>query len=69
MKLAEKLQRLPLALQQALAYIRDKYVEYEESIVKYLEEFKKSVAELLKDERFRDHNDYSSTTFATCSLI
>ena len=29
-----------------------------------MEEFEKSEAELLKDERFRDHNDYSSTTFA-----
>ena len=61
--MTEKLQRLPLALHQAFAYIRDTSVgDEDEAIVEYLKGFDKSEVELLKYERF---SDYSSTTFAT----
>ena len=64
-KLAAKLQRFPLALQQAIAYISDKYGNDEEGIPNYLKEFSKYESILLNDERFKDDHDYSFTTFTT----
>jgi tetratricopeptide (TPR) repeat protein len=67
-RLADKLQRLPLTIQQALAYIKDQYLDDGDCVSKYLHEFNTSEMQLLNDERFKDTNDYSLTTFTTWQI-
>jgi hypothetical protein len=67
-KLADKLQRLPLAIQQAIAYIKDQYLEGSDYVSKYISELNTSAQKLLNDERFQNTNDYFLTTFTTWQI-
>jgi len=67
--LVEKLQRFPLAIQQAIAYIKDQKVTGKFSIDDYLEEYEKKTKDLLDSEVFKGiDNDYAKTTFTTWKI-
>ena len=73
-QLAEKLQRFPLALQQAVAYIRERDREFknmkeEFKISDYLKKYEGKTKELLNCEFPEDNNDsYTKTTFVTWDI-
>ena len=67
-KLVGTLHCLPLALQQALAYIDDTYLDSDvDSIPKYLAKFRDAERKLLNDDRLQDEydSDYVMTTYTT----
>ncbi|XP_011686121.1 PREDICTED: uncharacterized protein LOC105448935 isoform X2 [Wasmannia auropunctata] len=67
--LVEKLQRFPLAIQQAIAYIEDQRVTGGFSIDDYLEEYEKKTKDLLDSEVFKGiDNEYAKTTFTTWKI-
>ncbi|WP_353279788.1 tetratricopeptide repeat protein [Wolbachia endosymbiont (group B) of Xanthorhoe designata] len=67
--LVEKLQRFPLAIQQAIAYIEDQRITEEFDIDDYLEKYEKKTKDLLDSEVFRGiDNDYAKTTFTTWKI-
>ncbi|MDL2329108.1 tetratricopeptide repeat protein [Desulfosarcina sp. OttesenSCG-928-A07] len=63
-KLAEKLGYLPLALEQAAAYINDKGESYRG----YLELFSRHNVELLKPERYPNENDPRRIVYTTWNI-
>ena len=73
-ELADKLQRFPLALQQAVAYIREtdkelKNIRKEFKISNYLKKYEEKTKELLDFEFQEDSNDsYTKTTFVTWNI-
>ena len=65
----DKLQRLPLALQQAVAYIMDAYFpDDEQCVAKYLQELQKCAQKLLNDQKFREDCDYSFTVLTAWTV-
>ena len=72
-ELAEKLQHFPLALQQAVAYIRERNRELKNTkvfkISDYLKKYEEKSKELLDYEFPEDSNDsYTKTTFVTWDI-
>ncbi|WP_341816351.1 ankyrin repeat domain-containing protein [Wolbachia endosymbiont (group A) of Nomada goodeniana] len=65
----EKLQCFPLAIQQAIAYIKDQRVTGEFTIANYLEKYEEKRKELLESDLFKGiDNDYERTTFTTWQI-
>ncbi|KAG8236294.1 hypothetical protein J437_LFUL016074 [Ladona fulva] len=68
-KLVKKLQCFPLAIQQAIAYIKHQGVMEEFGISDYLEEYEKRTEILLNSEIFQGiDNDYAKTTLTTWKI-
>ncbi|WP_438456569.1 tetratricopeptide repeat protein [Wolbachia endosymbiont of Kerria lacca] len=64
--LLKKLQRFPLAIQQAIAYIKDQRVTRKFGINDYLQEYEKKAKDLLDSGVFQGiDNEYERTTFTT----
>lgn len=68
-ELVKELQCFPLAIQQAIAYIREENRTMLLSIADYIEEYQNKAKELLNSELFRKlGNSYTQTTFTTWQI-